>query len=559
MQRRFISSIHALESHLVWFNNGRLQLIIMAKHNVGDRRIVSVSIPEDVAQELDRWTGGGKNNGRSAWIVQAIKNRLNDKSTYHERSREARPRSPKSDQEYRIETDTMGEMQVPSDTYYGCQTARSLVNFDIGDDVMPRPLIRAFGILKVAAARSNRDLGILDREVADWIVDAGEEVMHGDLDAHFPLRIWQTGSGTQTNMNTNEVIANRAIEFAGGVLGSKSPVHPNDHVNKGQSSNDTFPTAMHIAAAEEIEHRLLKSVRGLKQKLRSKQKQFNDIVKIGRTHLMDATPLTLGQEFSGYVHMLEADVRRIQFAQKDLFELALGGTAVGTGLNSHPEFAEMVAKKIADRTQLPFVSAENKFAQLAAHDAIVAASGALNTLAASLMKIANDMRWLGSGPRCGIGELSLPANEPGSSIMPGKVNPTQSEALTMVCCQVMGNHTAITIGGSQGNFELNVFKPMMIYNLLHSIRLLSDACVAFGERCIDGLEANEDNIQKHLDNSLMLVTALNNHIGYDKAAKIAKNAHENGLTLRESAIGLGLLTNKQFDDWVRPEEMTRPK
>ena len=559
MQRRFISSIHGLESHLVWFNNGRLQLIIMAKHNVGDRRIVSVSIPEDVAQELDRWTGGGKNNGRSAWIVQAIKNRLNDKSTYHERSREARPRSPKSDQEYRIETDTMGEMQVPSDTYYGCQTARSLVNFDIGDDVMPRPLIRAFGILKVAAARSNRDLGILDREVADWIVDAGEEVMHGDLDAHFPLRIWQTGSGTQTNMNTNEVIANRAIEFAGGVLGSKSPVHPNDHVNKGQSSNDTFPTAMHIAAAEEIEHRLLKSVRGLKQKLRSKQKQFNDIVKIGRTHLMDATPLTLGQEFSGYVHMLEADLRRIEFAQKDLFELALGGTAVGTGLNSHPEFAEMVAKKIADRTQLPFVSAENKFAQLAAHDAIVAASGALNTLAASLMKIANDMRWLGSGPRCGIGELSLPANEPGSSIMPGKVNPTQSEALTMVCCQVMGNHTAITIGGSQGNFELNVFKPMMIYNLLHSIRLLSDACVAFGERCIEGLEANEDNIQKHLDNSLMLVTALNNHIGYDKAAKIAKNAHENGLTLRESAIGLGLLTNKQFDDWVRPEEMTRPK
>ena len=383
--------------------------------------------------------------------------------------------------------------------------------------------------------------------------------MHGDLDEHFPLRIWQTGSGTQTNMNTNEVIANRAIEMAGGVLGSKSPVHPNDHVNKGQSSNDTFPTAMHIAAAEEIEHRLLKSVRSLKQKLRSKQKQFNDIVKIGRTHLMDATPLTLGQEFSGYVHMLEADLRRIEYAQKDLFELALGGTAVGTGLNSHPDFAQLVAKEIAKRTELPFVSAENKFAQLAAHDAIVAASGALNTLAASLMKIANDMRWLGSGPRGGIGELSLPANEPGSSIMPGKVNPTQSEALTMVCCQVMGNHTAITIGGSQGNFELNVFKPMMIYNLLHSIRLLSDACVAFGERCIDGLEANKENIQKHLDNSLMLVTALNNHIGYDKAAKIAKNAHENGLTLRESAIALGLLTNEQFDAWVRPEEMIGPK
>ena len=530
----------------------------MAKHNVGDRRIVSVSIPEDVAQELDRWTGGGKNKGRSAWIVQAIRNRLDIKGTYQQQSREPNVRSPQSNLDFRIETDTMGEMKVPGDTYYGCQTARSLVNFDIGDDVMPRPLIRAFGILKLAAARTNRDLGVLDREIADWIVDAGEEVMHGDLDAHFPLRIWQTGSGTQTNMNTNEVIANRAIEMAGGVLGSKSPVHPNDHVNKGQSSNDTFATAMHIAAAEEIEHRLLKSVRELKRKLSRKQKEFNDIVKIGRTHLMDATPLTLGQEFSGYVHMLEADLRRIEFAQKDLFELALGGTAVGTGLNSHPEFAQLVAKEIAHRTHLPFVSAENKFAQLAAHDAIVAASGALNTLAASLMKIANDMRWLGSGPRCGIGELALPANEPGSSIMPGKVNPTQSEALTMVCCQVMGNHTAITIGGSQGNFELNVFKPMMIHNLLHSLRILSDACIAFGERCIDGLEANKENIQKHLDNSLMLVTALNNHIGYDKAAKIAKNAHEKGMTLRASALELGYVTNEEFDKWVRPEDMTSP-
>ena len=530
----------------------------MAKHNVGDRRIVSVSIPEDVAQELDRWTGGGKNKGRSAWIVQAIRNRLDIKGTYHQQSREPNVRSPQSNLDFRIETDTMGEMKVPGDTYYGCQTARSLVNFDIGDDVMPRPLIRAFGILKLAAARTNRDLGVLDRKIADWIVDAGEEVMHGDLDAHFPLRIWQTGSGTQTNMNTNEVIANRAIEMAGGVLGSKSPVHPNDHVNKGQSSNDTFPTAMHIAAAEEIEHRLLKSVRELKRKLSRKQKEFNDIVKIGRTHLMDATPLTLGQEFSGYVHMLEADLRRIEFAQKDLFELALGGTAVGTGLNSHPEFAQLVAKEIAHRTQLPFVSAENKFAQLAAHDAIVAASGALNTLAASLMKIANDMRWLGSGPRCGIGELALPANEPGSSIMPGKVNPTQSEALTMVCCQVMGNHIAITIGGSQGNFELNVFKPMMIHNLLHSLRILSDACIAFGERCIDGLEANRENIQKHLDNSLMLVTALNNHIGYDKAAKIAKNAHEKGMTLRASALELGYVTNEEFDEWVRPDNMIGP-
>ena len=530
----------------------------MAKHNIGDRRIVSVSIPEDVAQELDRWTGGGKTKGRSAWIVQAIRNRLDIKGTYQQQSREPNVRSPQSNLDFRIETDTMGEMKVPGDTYYGCQTARSLVNFDIGDDVMPRPLIRAFGILKLAAARTNRDLGVLDREIADWIVDAGEEVMHGDLDPHFPLRIWQTGSGTQTNMNTNEVIANRAIEMAGGVLGSKSPVHPNDHVNKGQSSNDTFPTAMHIAAAEEIEHRLLKSVRELKRKLSRKQKEFNDIVKIGRTHLMDATPLTLGQEFSGYVHMLEADLRRIEFAQKDLFELALGGTAVGTGLNSHPEFAALVAEEIANRTQLPFVSAENKFAQLAAHDAIVAASGALNTLAASLMKIANDMRWLGSGPRCGIGELALPANEPGSSIMPGKVNPTQSEALTMVCCQVMGNHTAITIGGSQGNFELNVFKPMMIHNLLHSLRILSDSCNAFGERCIDGLEANRENIQKHLDNSLMLVTALNNHIGYDKAAKIAKNAHEKGLTLRASALELGYVTNEEFDEWVRPEDMTSP-
>ena len=530
----------------------------MAKHNIGDRRIVSVSIPEDVAQELDRWTGGGKTKGRSAWIVQAIRNRLDIKGTYQQQSREPNVRSPQSNLDFRIETDTMGEMKVPGDTYYGCQTARSLVNFDIGDDVMPRPLIRAFGILKLAAARTNRNLGVLDREIADWIVDAGEEVMHGDLDAHFPLRIWQTGSGTQTNMNTNEVIANRAIEMAGGVLGSKSPVHPNDHVNKGQSSNDTFPTAMHIAAAEEIEHRLLKSVRELKRKLSRKQKEFNDIVKIGRTHLMDATPLTLGQEFSGYVHMLEADLRRIEFAQKDLFELALGGTAVGTGLNSHPEFAALVAEEIANRTQLPFVSAENKFAQLAAHDAIVAASGALNTLAASLMKIANDMRWLGSGPRCGIGELALPANEPGSSIMPGKVNPTQSEALTMVCCQVMGNHTAITIGGSQGNFELNVFKPMMIHNLLHSLRILSDSCNAFGERCIDGLEANRENIQKHLDNSLMLVTALNNHIGYDKAAKIAKNAHEKGQTLRASALELGYVTNKEFDEWVRPEDMTSP-
>jgi len=459
----------------------------------------------------------------------------------------------------RKEFDSIGTINVPGEKYWGASTQRSKKYFDIGEFLVRPVLIKSIAIIKKAAAIVHKKEKQILPNISNAIVKASNEVINGKLDDHFPLKVWQTGSGTQTNMNTNEVIANRAIEMAGGVLGSKSPVHPNDHVNKGQSSNDTFPTAMHIAAAEEIEHRLFKAVRGLTKKLRTKQKDFKDIVKIGRTHLMDATPLTLGQEFSGYVHMLEADLRRIEFAQKDLFELALGGTAVGTGLNSHPKFAEQVAQRIAERTELPFVSAENKFAQLSAHDAIVAASGAMNTLAVSLMKIANDVRWLGSGPRCGLGELSLPANEPGSSIMPGKVNPTQSEAMTMVCCQVMGNHTAITMGGSQGNFELNVFKPMMIHNLLHSIRLLSDACVSFGERCIEGLEANEEMIQKHLDSSLMLVTALNNHIGYDKSAKIAKNAHEKGITLRESALELGLLTNKQFDEWVRPEDMTSPK
>jgi fumarate hydratase class II len=357
-------------------------------------------------------------------------------------------------------------------------------------------------------------------------------------------------------MNANEVIANRAIEFAGGELGSNDPIHPNDHVNRGQSSNDTFPTAMHIAAAEELVHTLLPQVRHLRDALAAKVEDFAGIVKIGRTHLMDAVPLTLSQEFSGYVAMLDANLRRIEFSLTDIYELALGGTAVGTGLNTHAEFADMVAKGIAERTELPFTSAANKFAQLAAHDAIVAASGALNTLAASLMKIANDIRWLGSGPRCGFGELSLPANEPGSSIMPGKVNPTQAEAMTMVCCQVMGNHTAITIGGSQGNFELNVYKPMMIHNLLHSCRILSDSCRTFTDRCVVGLEANEENIRSHLENSLMLVTALNNHIGYDKAAQIAKHAHENGLTLRRSALELGMLTEDQFDAWVKPEDMT---
>ena len=459
----------------------------------------------------------------------------------------------------RTEADTMGEMKVPADRYYGCQTARSLINFDIGEDTMPLAVIRAFGILKQAAARTNLALGQLEPEVADLIIAAAQEVIDGKLNDHFPLRVWQTGSGTQSNMNTNEVIANRAIEMAGGTLGSKSPVHPNDHVNRAQSSNDTFPTAMHISAAEAFTHELLPNVRLLRNALNDKAQQWDDIVKIGRTHLMDAVPLTLGQEVSGWVAQIDANLRRLDFAMDDLFELALGGTAVGTGLNTHPLFAQMVADEIANITGLTFCSAENKFAQLAAHDAIVAASGALNTLAVSLMKIANDVRWLGSGPRCGLGELALPANEPGSSIMPGKVNPTQAEALTMVCAQVMGNHTAITIGGSQGNFELNVYKPMMIHNLLHSARILSDSCRAFTTKCVEGMEPVRENITAHLENSLMLVTALNNHIGYDKSSKIAKLAHEKGTTLRSAALELGYLTDEEFDAWVRPEQMTGPK
>ena len=462
-------------------------------------------------------------------------------------------------QDVRIETDSMGELEVPSDRYYGCQTARSLLNFDIGNDKMPRPLIRGFGILKQSAAEVNNKLGELEDETSNLIQAAAQEVIDGSLDDHFPLRIWQTGSGTQTNMNANEVIANRAIEMAGGVLGSKSPVHPNDHVNRAQSSNDTFPTAMHISAAEEVHHRLLPSLKSLKNALAEKSQQWSSIVKIGRTHLMDAVPLTLGQEVSGWVAQLEKGVSRIETAWDELLDLALGGTAVGTGLNTHPDFAKMVASAIAERTDLPFRTAENKFAQLAAHDAVVSVSGSLNTLAVSLMKIANDIRWLGGGPRCGHGELSLPANEPGSSIMPGKVNPTQAEALTMVCCQVMGNHTAITIGGSQGNFELNVYKPMMIHNLLHSVQLLTDSCRTFRTKCVEGLQANEDIISSHLENSLMLVTALNPHIGYDNAAKIAKNAHENNLTLRQSALQLEMLTNEQFDEWIKPEEMCGPK
>lgn len=459
----------------------------------------------------------------------------------------------------RTESDSMGPIEVPNDRYYGAQTARSLIHFDIGQDVMPRWLIRAFGILKKAAAEVNRDLGKLPEAKAKLIIQAADEVIDGKLDDHFPLRIWQTGSGTQTNMNANEVIANRAIELAGGKMGSKDLIHPNDHVNMSQSSNDTFPTAMHIAAVEKIQHKLIPAVTQLRNALAAKADEFKDIVKIGRTHLMDAVPLTLGQEFSGYVAMLDQDLGYVQSTLPRLYELALGGTAVGTGLNTHPEFAERSAARIAALTGFPFVSAPNKFAALGSHDAIVMASGALKTLATALMKIANDVRWLGSGPRCGLGELSLPENEPGSSIMPGKVNPTQSEAMTMVCIQVIGNDTAVAAAGSQGNFELNVFKPVMIYNLLHSVRLISDACRSFTEHCVVGIEANREQIKNHLKNSLMLVTALNPHIGYDKAAKVAKKAHTEGTTLREAAVELGFLNGEQFDKAVRPEEMLGPK
>jgi len=459
----------------------------------------------------------------------------------------------------RIETDSMGAIAVPSDRYWGAQTQRSLQHFDIGNDVMPRALIRAVGVLKRAAAATNCELGRLGAAQAALIVQAADEVIAGQLDDHFPLRVWQTGSGTQTNMNANEVIANRAIELAGGTLGSKEPIHPNDHVNCGQSSNDTFPTAMHIAAVEQIVHALLPSVRRLRTALATKAAAFDDIIKIGRTHLMDAVPLTLGQEFSGYVAQLDRALPRIEASLSELYELALGGTAVGTGLNTHPDFATKVAAAIAHTTQLPFVSAPNKFAALAAHDAIAATSSTLKTLAAALMKIANDLRWLGSGPRCGLGELQLPANEPGSSIMPGKVNPTQCEAMTMVCVQVMGNDTAIAIAASQGNFELNVFKPVMIHNLLHSIRLLTDACRTFTDHLVVGLEPNRAQIQQFVDNSLMLVTALNPAIGYDKAAQVAKKAYTDNITLRHACLQLGFLTGEEFDQQVRPAEMVRPQ
>jgi fumarate hydratase class II len=460
---------------------------------------------------------------------------------------------------YRIETDTMGEIQVPGDKYYGAQTARSLIHFKIGDDRFPREMIRALGILKKAAALTNKELNPQFAEKANLIIQAAAEVIEGKLDEHFPLAVWQTGSGTQTNMNANEVISNRAIELAGGVMGSKKPIHPNDDVNKAQSSNDTFPTAMHIAAAEEINRRLIPMVKQLRDTLQAKAEAFKDIIKIGRTHLMDAVPLTLGQEFSGYVQQLDNDLKRIELALAGLYELALGGTAVGTGLNTHPEFAVKAAAHIAQITGLPFRTAPNKFESLAAHDAIVFASGALKTLAASLNKIVNDVRWLASGPRCGIGELLIPENEPGSSIMPGKVNPTQSEAMTMVCAQVMGNDVAINIGGMSGNFELNVFKPLMIFNLLNSIRLLADACESFNEHCAVGIEPNMPVIEGYLKNSLMLVTALNPHIGYDNAAKVAKKAHAENKTLREVVIELGLLSGEKFDEVVRPEKMIGPE
>jgi fumarate hydratase, class II len=459
----------------------------------------------------------------------------------------------------RRETDSIGAIEVPHHRYWGAQTQRSLHHFSIADDRIPRAVIRSMAVLKKAAALVNHDLGTLDDTRTQLIVQAANEIIDGDLEDEFPLYVWQTGSGTQTNMNVNEVISNRAIELAGGERGSKDPVHPNDHVNMSQSSNDTFPTAMNIAAAEEVVRRLIPSVRALRDSLARRAEEFTDIVKIGRTHLQDAVPLTLGQEFGGYVAQLDADLERLETVLPGLYELAIGGTAVGTGLNAPAEFADRAAAKIAELTGLPFVSAPNKFAALAAHDAVVMASGALRTLAVSLMKIANDVRWLGSGPRAGIGELVLPENEPGSSIMPGKVNPTQSEAMTMVCVQVIGNDTAVTMAGSMGNFELNVFKPVMIFNFLHSVDLLTDVCRTFREFCIDGLQPNRERIAEHVSQSLMLVTALSPVIGYDKAAEIAKKAHHEGTTLREATLALGYLSGEEFDAAVRPEDMVHPK
>lgn len=459
----------------------------------------------------------------------------------------------------RLESDSMGTIEVPADKYWGAQTERSLHHFAIGHDLMPKELIHAFGILKKAAAMTNFELGLMPKDLMELIVKAADEVTAGKLDNHFPLRIWQTGSGTQTNMNVNEVISNRAIELASGEIGSKKPIHPNDHVNQSQSSNDTFPTAMHIAAAEAVVKVLLPSIKELRDGLAEKQKAFSHIVKTGRTHLQDAVPLTLGQEFSGYVAQLDAAMENIKKTLSGLYELALGGTAVGTGLNTHPRFAELAASKIAGLTGLPFVSAPNKFAALAAHDAFVFASGALKTLACALMKIANDIRWLGSGPRCGLGELVLPANEPGSSIMPGKVNPTQSEAMTMVCVQVMGNDAAIGFADSQGNFELNVFKPVIIHNFMNSLHLLADSARLFNQYCVKDLVADERAINESVHHSLMLVTALAPKIGYDKAAKIAHKAWHDGSSLLEATLESGYLTEAQFKELVKPELMIGPK
>jgi fumarate hydratase class II len=461
--------------------------------------------------------------------------------------------------EMRTETDSFGPLQVPADKLFGAQTARSLINFPIGTETMPVPLIRALGVVKRSAALTNKNLENIEPELADAIVQAATEVAEGKLNDHFPLSVWQTGSGTQSNMNTNEVVSNRAIQILGGVVGSKDPIHPNDHVNRSQSSNDTFPTAMHIAAAEEVSHALLPALQALHNALNDKTHEFKDIIKIGRTHLQDATPLTLGQEFSGYTAMAGNAMRRIEAVLPALYELAQGGTAVGTGLNAKVGFAEGFADEVAAFTKLPFKTAPNKFEALATKDALVEAHGALNSAAVSLFKIANDIRLLGSGPRSGLGEIALPENEPGSSIMPGKVNPTQCEAMTMVCTQVMGNNTTISMAGSQGHFELNVFKPVIIFNVLQSIRLLSDMCVSFTDKCVVGITAREDNINDLMNRSLMLVTALNATIGYDNATIVAKTAHKNGTTLREEAVKLGFVTAEQFDAIVRPENMIGPK
>jgi len=458
----------------------------------------------------------------------------------------------------RVESDSMGKIEVPANVYWGAQTQRSLLHFNIGRDIMPPELIRAFGVLKKACALVNQDLGKLPAEKTKLIVQAADEVIAGKLNDQFPLRIWQTGSGTQTNMNVNEVISNRAIEIAGGQLGSKKPIHPNDDVNMSQSSNDTFPAAMHIAAAERVKNALIPAIRTVQKAIEAKAKEFSDIVKIGRTHLQDAVPLTVGQEFSGWASLLERDVQRLELTLDGLYDLAIGGTAVGTGLNAHPEFAERAAVKIAELTGLPFRSHPNKFAALSAHDEIVFAQGALETLAASLMKISNDIRWLASGPRSGLGELIIPENEPGSSIMPGKVNPTQCEAMTMVCVQVHGATAAVGFAGSQGNFELNVYKPVLIYNFLHSVTLITDACHGYVEYMIKGIEVDRARVGHHVHNSLMLVTALAPKVGYDNAAKIAHTAHVEHTSLREAAVKLGFLTGEEFDQWVRPEKMTKP-